>query len=89
MAQVEAQCDSCKGTGIYHGMCEPKGVGVVCLNCDGTGKAIIKYTPFDGRKTRTGILHVQRSRGAFLPTGTGPTGNSISYNEFLAGKMPK
>lgn len=86
---MKAQCGSCRGTGIYHGFAEPPGIGVVCLNCDGTGCDTIKYTPFKGRKKRTGIKTVQLSRGTFLPTGVGPTGKSITYEEFLAGKMPK
>jgi hypothetical protein len=89
MSQVlEIECPNCKGTGIYHGFAEPKGVGVICINCKGTGKSEIHYTPFTGRKTRTDIERVQYSKGALLVTGVGPRGNSISYRDFLAGKLP-
>lgn len=85
---VNSECNACSGTGIYHGFAEPKGVGVVCLQCDGTGCATIEYTPFTQRKTRNDIAMVQRSRGTFLPLGVGPAGNSVSYQDFLNGKMP-
>ena len=86
--ELKVQCASCGGTGLYHGFAEPFGVAVVCLNCQGTGQSIIKYTQFTGRKVHKGIHTVRRSKGSFLATGVGPTGNSISYDEFLAGKMP-
>lgn len=86
---VEAQCSACGGTGIYVGYEEPKGVGVVCLNCDGTGKHVIEYIPFTGRKSRKGIEFVQLSAGNFMLTGQGPIGKKISYKDFLKGKMPK
>lgn len=86
--KIEVQCSSCNGTGIYCGFAEPKGVGVVCLRCDGSGKGELSYTPFTGRKERKDVKTVQRSRGSFIGTGVGPTGNSITYAEFIAGKRP-
>lgn len=86
--EVKAECSSCGGTGIYRGFAEPPGVGVVCVNCDGTGASTILYTPFTTRKTRTDIKTVQRSRGSFIATGVGPVGNAVSYNEFLQGRKP-
>ncbi|MEN9560914.1 MAG: hypothetical protein RIQ56_187 [Candidatus Parcubacteria bacterium] len=83
------ECGSCRGTGIYRGMSEPRGVGVVCLECKGTGRAIIAYVPFTTRRRRKGIHTVRRSAGTCIGTGAGPTGGSITYKEFLAGKMPK
>jgi hypothetical protein len=85
---IEIECTACGGTGIYHGFAEPPGVGVICLGCNGTGKEKLKYTPFTGRKVRKGIKTVQRSRGNFIPTGIGPAGRSITYEQFLKGKMP-
>ena len=78
--EVKAQCGSCRGTGLYSGMCEPRGTAVVCLNCDGTGCATIKYTPFEGRKRRTDIKTVRCC---------GPVGGTVSYEEFIAGKLPE
>jgi len=88
MAEIKAVCDACGGTGIYCGMCEPKGTGVVCFRCDGTGCRKIKYTPFKKRTRRRGVQEVKRSRGTFIATGVGPTGGSVTYREFLDGKMP-
>ena len=82
------QCDSCSGTGVYSGFAEPRGVGVVCLNCNGSGKTTLEYTEYEGRKRRSGINTVRRSAGSFLGTGVGPTGGSVTYAEFLDGKMP-
>jgi hypothetical protein len=86
--QVEAQCGSCRGTGIYRGFAEPRGIGVVCVECKGTGKRIITYTPFTVRQKRDDVQFVQRSAGTLLVTGVGPTSGKISYADFLAGKMP-
>lgn len=85
---IEVECNACGGTGIYHGFAEPEGIGVVCLACNGTGKVKLKYKPFTGRKMRKGIKTVQRSKGGFIATGIGPIGKSITYDEFLKGKMP-
>jgi len=88
METIKAECSSCSGTGIYHGMAEREGTGVVCLQCDGAGGKEIKYTPFTGRKRRDDVRTVSRSRGTFIATGVGAAGQSIRYEEFLAGKMP-
>ena len=87
--KVEAECYDCGGTGVYCGMAEPKGVGVVCLSCNGSGKIMISYNPFNGRKKRADVKVVRLSRGSFIPLGCGPTGGQITYEEFVAGKMPK
>lgn len=89
MVTIEIQCLDCQGTGIYHGFAEPVGVGVICLECNGKGGVKISYTPFTGRIIRDDIHTVYRSRGNFIPTGIGPIGNSIAYQDFLKGKKPK
>lgn len=86
---VEAECGSCRGTGIYRGFAEPKGVGVVCLSCDGSGCKRISYTPFTARKRRDDVQTVQLSAGSLLVTGVGPRGSAITYREFLEGKLPR
>lgn len=86
MATVKAECKSCSGTGVYKGFAEPEGVGVVCLQCSGTGCDEISYTPFTERKRRKGIRVVRQ--GSFLATGVGPVGGEVSYEEFLNGRMP-
>ena len=87
-SSVQAECGSCGGTGVYCGFAEPKGTGVVCMNCDGSGCQKIEYTPFVSRKRRDGVKRVCRSRGSLLVTGVGPTGNGVAYEDFLRGKMP-
>lgn len=61
----------------------------MCLNCDGTGCYEISYKPFTQRKEKRGVHTVKLSRGTFLFTGVGPTGGSVTYEEFSRGKMPK
>ena len=85
---IKTECSSCNGTGLYRGFAEPPGVAVICLHCDGEGCKEINYTPFSGRKSRNDVKTVQRSSGSFIGTGVGPSGKSISYQEFLQGKRP-
>lgn len=86
--RVKAVCNSCDGTGLYSGMCEPKGTAVICHTCNGTGCEVIRYTPFKKRRLRRDIEKVRDSRGRFLMSGTGPTGDAVTYKEFLQGKRP-
>lgn len=88
MAEIDVECEACKATGIYRGLAEPKGVGVVCLKCGGWGRKTLTYKPFGSRKRRDDIQTVQLSRGSLFATGVGPGGESITYAEFLAGGMP-
>ena len=85
---LEYECDSCSGTGLYCGFAEPKGTAVVCIRCNGTGKAVFEYRPFEGRHPRKGVQIVCRSGGSFIATGVGPVGGSISYAEFQSGRLP-
>jgi hypothetical protein len=85
---VEAQCNACAGTGVYCGFAEPKGTGVACLKCGSSGKVLIEYIPFTGRKRRDDVTTIRLSRGTSVGLGVGPTGGSVSYEEFLEGKMP-
>ena len=85
--KVKVECCACRGTGLYRGMAEPKGVAVVCLRCDGSGCAELEYTPFAARKRRDDVQTVRLSRGSFILS-CGPVGESVTYAEFLAGKMP-
>ena len=86
-ATLTVECGSCRGTGVYRGFAEPEGTGVVCLECQGTGAKTMNYTPFTGRKRRNDVHTVRRSKGGFVLS-CGPTGGSVSYQEFLNGKMP-
>lgn len=88
-----AYCPDCHGTGIFSGYCEKKGEGIICLRCDGSGKVLKRrllaaqvpssiIKPFTGRLKRDGIERV------FRRARDGKPGPTITYQEFLAGKMP-
>jgi len=98
--EILVECPSCNGTGLYQGMGESKGVGVVCSDCNGTGAYNYKYryTEFTGRKKRTDIKRVYL-RGSRYKLGLGKIvfdtvgevdmdKEGVSYTEFLQGKMP-
>lgn len=84
---VKAVCQSCGGTGLYEGFCEPKGHPVVCLNCEGSGCSTFFYTPFVERKKKNGVKGVSLSRGTFILTGVGKVGEEVTYEQFLNGKL--
>lgn len=85
---VKIECNACGATGLYSGFAEPRGTAVVCRECGGTGCKEISFTPFTRRKDKRGITTIRQSRGTFIDTGVGPTGRSITYQEFQQGKMP-
>ena len=87
-AHVQAECEACDATGIYRGMAEPEGIGVVCLVCKGTGMVKIEYTPFTARKRRKDVKTVHRSAGTFIAGPIGPTGKAVTYSQFLEGILP-
>lgn len=82
LIHVKHECSSCGGTGLYCGFAEPKGTGVVCFGCNGLGWSEATFKKFTGRKDRPGIATIQLSRGSLLATGVGPTGDSMTYDEF-------
>lgn len=84
---VEAQCPDCKGTAIYRGMCEPKGVGVICTKCKGTGKVDLTYILFTGLVRRDDVVIVCRDSYG-IPAKERTGNEDITYEEFLAGKRP-
>jgi hypothetical protein len=84
---IRIECASCDASGIYHGFAEPKGVGVICQSCGG-GAQDFHYAPFVKLARRNDIQTVRHSRGSLVATGVGPTGSSISYEEFLRGGRP-
>src|SRR5574340_290934 len=85
--KVEAICTACGGTGLYEGFCEVEGYPVVCLRCGGTGCERIVYVPFVKRRLRKGVKGVSLSQGSFIVTGVGSTGDNVTYQEFLDGKL--
>jgi hypothetical protein len=99
--KLKIECKSCKGTGIYVGMGERDGAGVICRTCRGTGcqDYSFEYTPFKRRHKREDIKRVF-IQGYGYCIGTKPitldngvyvdfSKEGVSYKEFLAGNMPK
>jgi hypothetical protein len=87
MKTIYYECEDCRGTGLYSGFCEPPKHAVVCLGCDGTGRALFEYEPFTGRKTRKDIKTVSLSKGRFIMTGVGSGSEKVSYQDFLKGSL--
>lgn len=61
--EYKCKCKACAGTGIYVGLAERDGSGVVCHRCRGTGyrEERIEYEDFDGRVKRGDVLRVFQS----------------------------
>ena len=99
--ELDIKCQSCKGTGVYIGMAERDGAGVVCYTCKGTGcqKYKFQYEDFNGIVRRDDVKRVyKKSYGYVLAPKeidfekVGKIDLSVkgvSYQEFLTGKMPE
>ncbi len=99
--ELDIECQACKGTGIYVGMGERDGAGVVCHGCDGTGKyhRVFEYKEFNGRAKRDDVKRVYKSSYGyrFAPKKMkfdrvgeiDLTQEGVSYAEFLEGKRPQ
>jgi hypothetical protein len=82
---AEAQCGACQGTGLYVGMAERDGTAVVCHTCKGTGKTIIRWTAFTGRKRQEGVTHVlEANPGICVSTKLGGIGG-MPFDAWQAG----
>ena len=99
--ELDIECQSCSGTGIYRGMGERDGAVVVCRTCNGTGceKYVFTYNDFKGRRKTKKVKRVFLSGYGYC-IGTKPitldngifvdfSKEGVSYKEFLQGKMPK
>ena len=98
---LDIECKSCGGTGVYIGFGENGGASVVCSTCKGTGcqNYEFKYTPFTKRKVREnvkrvfitgygyglGVKPITLDNGTFVDFSK----EGVSYEDFLKGKMPK
>ncbi len=78
---VKINCPPCKASGTYRQSDWPTGVGVVCKGCLGNGFRA-SGTIFTERAVRADITTVHRI-GVNLPRRP-----FVTYEEFLAGKMP-
>lgn len=85
--KLETDCRPCQGSGVFRGQSEPKGFSVVCTQCGGSGKDVIEYLPFTGRKMREDTLVVGWSRGS-LPAHHRTMDEGIPYADFMNGKFP-
>lgn len=61
--EVETECPSCHGTGVYKSVFEHGRTGVVCRTCEGSGLHIVKYRPFQGRQRRADVQRVYPRSG--------------------------
>jgi hypothetical protein len=59
---------------------EREGEYVVCVRCKGTGKVILEYEPFNGRKERKGVKKVRTGSGTILDDSSRATW--ITYDQF-------
>lgn len=95
--EVDVECPSCNGTGVYRGLAEGDGAGVVCSKCEGTGcyHFVYYYKPFTGRKVRDDVKRVyQTNPGIKIGEGNGykledfggmPYENFLNDEEFPKG----
>jgi len=82
------KCKECKGTGIYVGMAEQHSeYGVVCSNCEGTGKIYRKheYEEFIEKEISSVSKVLETNPGIYIGDGTKDFGG-ISYIEWYNGK---
>jgi hypothetical protein len=79
---VKVECEDCRGTGLYCGMCERKGEAVVCLLCRGQGWHEVRYRVFTGRKLLRGVKSIRQSRGGFIGARVGGHGEAMTYKQF-------
>jgi hypothetical protein len=98
LIEIEVECSSCSGTGVYVGMGERDGASVMCYQCKGTGKTKIRYTEFTGRKKAENVKRVYlKNYGYCLAPkeidfkNIGKVDMSkegVSYEDFLKGETP-
>lgn len=99
--EADVECTHCGGTGIYKGMAEGKGAGVICYHCNGTGCMHVEhvYTKFEKRIERKDIERLYKTAGGYgiraddYTTKEGKlikfSEAGVSYAEWLQGGVPK
>jgi hypothetical protein len=85
--EFDEKCKACKGTGLYVGMAERKGFGVVCYDCKGTGKFHFshEYENFIERELRSEVNRVVECNPGIILGGDLDFGG-MSYQDWLDGK---
>ena len=99
---VDIECRSCKGTGLYVGIGERDGAAVICHTCKGTGCENISFTypKFKQRKRRDDVKRVFKNAFMYCHCPNDVTSpddgrliefskGGCSYDEFLQGVQPK
>jgi len=93
--RVKEVCKSCKGSGIYVGMAERDGFGIVCHDCKGTGcyEFVHNYEEFELQIIRPDVKQVlQTNPGICVGTNNNLTLESFGgmpYTEWIKdGKFP-
>jgi hypothetical protein len=83
------ECKSCKGTGVYVGIAERDGYGVVCRDCKGTGKTecSIEYNEYKGRQPRKDIKTVLHHNVGICVGDCEFEFGGMSYSDWLNGKQ--
>lgn len=90
--EVKEKCQACKGTGVYIGMAERDGAGVVCSKCKGTGCFHFKheYEEFDGIEMNPNVERVfETNPGIVIGTDREhklEDFGGLTYKDWLAGK---
>ena len=66
--EIDVQCPACDGTGVYVGLAERHGAGVVCRQCKGTGcyRFTYEYEIFTGRKEHQDVKRVYECNPGFV-----------------------
>ena len=61
--EIDEECQTCGGTGLYSGMAETKNCAVVCHICKGTGcnHFVHEYDDFNSRKVNPEIEYVYQA----------------------------
>jgi len=86
MPEIQTECGSCGGSGLYCGFAEPKGTAVICHGCAGTGATTLRYKKFTHRKRKRGVKRVLGDGGLwFVRTKDAKT---ISFKEFCDAVPP-
>jgi len=82
--EVDEECQSCTGTGLYVGMAERDGFAVVCSKCKGTGKFhfVHEYEEFVRKGERHNIKRVVQTNPGIMLGGTYDFGG-MPYKEWL------
>lgn len=99
MREIEIQCPSCGGYGVYQGMSERDTCAVECHSCKGTGKTIYRYEEFTGRKIKADITRIFGNSCGYVHSANDVTTDEgkliqfskggCSYEEWLNGEIPK